>query len=204
MEIREYENTKTGLKLFARGETGCLEGKTLGVVGARKASERMLKVGQNLVEAACKMSGRTIVSGLALGCDAAGHRGALKTQTPTAAVLPCAIDQVKPTSHADLAGAILAAGGCLVSEYPVGKPFGNYMYIERDGVIAELSDALIVLGCEVKSGTMHTVDAALKLGRPVGCMMVGGLTTPGCEALVSAGKAAAIANKEDLRRFLFG
>lgn len=202
MDIREYENKKTGLKLFARGNTDCLEGATLGVVGARAADERLLRYGQSMVEDACKISGRTIVSGLALGCDAAGHRGALRALTPTVAVLPCAIGKIKPAANANLAGAILAAGGCLVSEYPIGKPFGNYMYIERDAVIARLSDALIVLGCEVKSGTMHTVDEALELGRPVGCMMVEGLITPGCRKLVEEGKAVAITSREDLEKFL--
>ena len=202
MDIREYENKKTGLKLFARGNTDCLEGATLGVVGARAADERLLRYGQSMVEDACKISGRTIVSGLALGCDSAGHRGALKTQTPTAAVRPCSIDKVRPVANASLAGAILAAGGCMVSEYPVGEQFSNYMYIQRDAVIARLSDALIVLGCDVESGTMHTVDAALELGRPIGCMMIEGLITAGCSKLVEEGKAFAIAGREDLGKFL--
>ena len=201
-EIKTYTNDKLSKALYALGDTSCLDRPTLGIVGMRAADEKLLKAGQNLVETACKISGRTIVSGLALGCDAVGHRGALKAMTPTAAVLPCSIDKIKPAANADLAGAILAAGGCLLSEYPVGKPFGNYMYIERDVVIARLSDALIVLGCEVKSGTMHTVDDALELGRPVGCMMVEGLITPGCSKLVEEGKAAAIADRENLERFL--
>jgi DNA processing protein len=113
--------------------------------------------------------GITIVNGLALGCDTYALKGALSIGGKCIAVMPCSLDQIVPKSNYRLASTILENGGLLISEYPTGTKLEKYMYVERDRLQSTVSDAIIVIEATPGSGTMHTVRAAQRQGKPIAC-----------------------------------
>lgn len=109
-----------------------------------------------------------IVSGLALGCDAAAHRGALKAQHgKTLAILAHGLDQVYPPEHKSLANIILKHEGLLVSEYPLGTNISSRSFIARDRLQAALSSATIVVQSKAQSGTLHAAKTTYQLNHPL-------------------------------------
>lgn len=109
-----------------------------------------------------------IVSGLALGCDASAHRGALKApQGKTMAILAHGLDQVYPPEHNSLANIILKHAGLLVSEYPCGTPVSPNNFIARDRLQAALSSATIVVQSKAHGGTLHAAKTTYQLRHPL-------------------------------------
>ncbi len=98
--------------------------------------------------------------GLALGCDKIAHETAVNLGKKTIGVLPSGVNVITPAANKGLAERIIETGGCLISEYEPDAGVTKATYVERDAVIAALSDATVVIECGVRSGTMHTVDAA--------------------------------------------
>lgn len=162
---------KRPLYLYVKGSISALNKPGISVVGTRHPSLWSEKVEKDLVKKVLEISNKkqTIVSGLALGCDRIAHETTLSYKRVTVAVLPSGVNQIVPQSHNELADSIINNKGCLISEYDVNEePSKNY-YIERDAIVAALSDVVIVVECGVKSGTMHTVDAAKKYNRVIVC-----------------------------------
>lgn len=143
-----------------------LEGPSLAVVGSRKVSPYGRAVTDKLVRAAAKQ-GITIISGLALGVDALAHQSALSEHATTIAVTPCGLDKIYPTSHHQLAEAILRADGVLISEYPAGTEPYKLNFIARNRIVAGLADAVLITEAAIKSGTIHTANFALEQGKTV-------------------------------------
>ena len=110
-----------------------------------------------------------VVSGLALGCDKIAHEATVDEGKATIAVLSSGVNIVTPASHKNLAKSILATGGCLISEYETNVKANRSYFVERDAIVAALSDVTFVVECDVKSGTMHTVDAASEYKRRLSC-----------------------------------
>lgn len=157
--------------LYTKGDETSLNGKNIAVVGTRKPSDHTAAVERNLVGKIIDLSGSTIVSGLALGCDYIAHETALNKKGKTVAVLPSGVENVTPSQHSKLAEQIVVSGGCLVSEYKIHAPAVRGTFVERDSLIAALSETTVVAECGVNSGTMHTVGAAVKLKRKIACYM---------------------------------
>lgn len=152
--------------LYVLGNKNLLQSKHMySVAGSRKItvqSANWLKETLGKLAPEC-----VIVSGLALGTDTIAHKTALENGNPTIAVLPCGFSEITPKSNTNLAKAIVKNGGLLVSEYPFDFKAKPATYVARNKIIAELGKALIVPQCEIKSGTMHTVRFAQKLGKPI-------------------------------------
>lgn len=152
--------------LFLRGNTDCLERKTVAMVGSRNASVKGLNVTSRIAKELSE-HGICIVSGLADGIDSAAHRGCLKGGTPTVAVMGCGLDRVYPASNRTLYEDILDGDGLLISEYAPGeKPLGWHFPV-RNRIISGLSDAVLMMECRVRSGSMTTVRHALDQGKDV-------------------------------------
>src|SRR5262249_33144524 len=115
----------------------------LAVVGARAASAAGCRLARTLAASAAR-SGVTIVSGGALGIDAAAHRGALDAGAATFAVLGCGVDVVYPDRHAALFADVAAAGG-LISEFPPGTPARAKQFPSRNRIIAGLAESVLVV-----------------------------------------------------------
>lgn len=154
--------------VFARGELGFeqLEGsRMLAIVGSRRASDAGLRLARELARFAAS-AGVVVVSGLALGIDAAAHAGALEGGGPTVAVLGCGVDVIYPRTNAGLFERVYA-NGLLLGEYACGVAPAPWRFPARNRLIAALAEAVLVVEAEARSGALITADHALDLGRDV-------------------------------------
>ena len=144
-------------------------------------------------------SGVVIFSGLALGIDAAAHRGALNEGGITVAVMGTGVDVIYPASHAELARAILAGGGALVSQFPDGTEPRRHNFPARNFTMASLSDVVVVVEASESSGALITAEAALDLHKEV-MAVPGSVFSPlsiGTHQLIRDG-AAIVQNARDV------
>ncbi|CAN5605447.1 DNA-processing protein DprA [soil metagenome] len=141
------------------------EGPTIAIVGSRKASPTGLATARRLGRA---LAGRgvCVVSGLALGIDAASHQGALDGSGPTVGVLGCGIDVVYPRSNRRLFDGV-RENGAIISEYYLGESPLAWRFPARNRIIAGLGDVLLVVEAAEKSGALITARHALDSGRDV-------------------------------------
>lgn len=136
------------------------------MVGSRRPSPYGEAVAEQLALELAQ-AGVTVISGLALGIDAAAHRGALNGGGVTIAVMGTGVDLIYPSSHALLAEAILDGGGALVSQFPDGTVPRRQNFPARNHTIAALSDVVVVVEAAEGSGALITADAALGLHKEV-------------------------------------
>ena len=191
--------------IYARGNADLIRSDTLSVVGTRRPSLYSETVEKRIVKKAIEHTNRTIVSGLALGCDKIAHETALYFKANTIAVLPSGINVITPAKHKSLAEAILNSNGCIVSEYEPNSKAKTATYVERDAIIAALGDGTFVMECAVKSGTMHTVDAAISMRRKIACFMKKDASDGeyiGNRYIVNEYEAEAIYDTNELEKFL--
>ncbi len=151
------------LGVFVRGRVP--DGRAVALVGARRATAYGREVAEYLGRELSR-AGVTVVSGMARGVDAAAHRGALAGGGPTVAVWGAGPDRPYPPEHAALAEEI-AARGCLLTEYPPGCPPLPQHFPERNRIIAGLSEAVVVVEADERSGALITARLALEEGREV-------------------------------------
>lgn len=151
------------LGVFVRGTLP--DGHAVALVGARRASAYGREVAEYLGRELAA-SGVAVVSGMARGVDAAAHRGALAAGGPTAGIWGAGPDRVYPPENASLAEEI-AAHGCLVTEYPPGCAPLAHHFPERNRIIAGLSEAVVVVEADERSGALITARLALEEGREV-------------------------------------
>jgi len=152
--------------LRARGRWPPPEGPRVAIVGSRRPSPYGEAVAEQLgVELA--RAGVIVVSGLALGIDAAAHRGALNGGGITVAVMGTGVDIVYPAAHSRLAEEILAGGGALVSQFPDGTVPRRHNFPARNWTMAALSDVVVVVEAGDGSGALITAEAALHLHKDV-------------------------------------
>ncbi len=135
------------------------------IVGTRSATSYGRVCARKFAEDLAR-HGVTIVSGGAVGIDAAAHEGALAVGGSTLAVLGCGIDHVYPSAHGGLFNRI-KQNGCLVSQFAAGTKPADYKFIQRNFLIAALSIAVIVIEAPQKSGAIRTAGFAAEMGREV-------------------------------------
>ena len=153
-------------ELRARGRWPPPEGPRVAIVGSRRPSPYGEAVAEQLgLELA--RAGVIVVSGLALGIDAAAHRGALNAGGTTVAVMGTGVDVIYPAAHSVLAEAILAGGGALVSQFADGTAPRRNNFPARNHTIAALSDVVVVVEAAEGSGALITAEAALDLHKEV-------------------------------------
>ena len=151
--------------LYARGRAELLSEAALAIVGSRNATQQ----GEANAEAfarALSNAGLTIVSGLALGIDAAAHRGGLAGASSTIAVLGTGIDIVYPSRNAALAAEI-AERGLLISEFPLGSAPAAQTFPRRNRLISGLARGCLVVEAALASGSLITARAAAEQSREV-------------------------------------
>jgi DNA processing protein len=152
--------------LYVRGNMPQDETQCVAIVGARTASDAGLHMARRLaMELALRRV--SVVSGLARGVDAAAHRGALEGNGRTIAVLGCGIDIIYPPEHRQLAESIIAQGGALLSELPLGSAPVPENFPVRNRLIAGLSLGVVVVEAAEKSGSLITARLALEQNREV-------------------------------------
>lgn len=203
-KLKDLQDKKP-IILYAKGDITVLSQPNIAIVGTRKPSEWSMKVEGRLVQKILDLSERVIISGLALGCDKIAHETTVLAGKKTVAVLPSGVNVITPASHKKLANSIIETGGCLLSEYEPNAKVTRSTYVERDAVIAALSDATMVIECDVKSGTMHTVDAAEQMTRKLACYYIDDVKKGeygGNELMIKEKGAAKVTDTEELALFL--
>ncbi|MGI6611428.1 MAG: DNA-processing protein DprA [Limnochordia bacterium] len=188
--------------LYTKGSLLPNDRLAIAVVGSRRASPQATQLAFILARDLAAL-GITIVSGLAMGIDAAAHRGALAAGGRTAAVLAGGVESVYPRAHAGLAEEV-AACGALISQFPCGTGARRTHFPVRNRTLAGLALATVVVEAPARSGALITADYALDHGRDV-FVCPGDPTrehTQGSNGLLREG-ARAIRNATDLVEDLY-
>lgn len=173
--------------IYAKGRIGLLANPALAVVGSRNATPGGVATAEVFARALSD-GGLTIVSGLAIGIDAAAHRGGLAGRASSIAVLGTGIDIVYPARNRGLAHA-LAADGLLLSEYPLGTPALAANFPRRNRLISGLARGCLVVEAAPASGSLITARLANEQGREV-FAIPGSIHSPqskGCHQLIKQG-----------------
>ena len=152
--------------LFVWGDGNLDDAFSLGVVGTRKATEYGLSQ-TRAIACGLAQAGMCIVSGLALGIDAAAHRGALDASGRTVAVLGGALDKFYPAQNRSLMHAVIGSGGSVITEYPLGMAPSKYSFLHRNRIIAGMALGVLVTEGAKRSGALRTAENALDYGREV-------------------------------------
>lgn len=183
--------------LYAKGNLQVLKRPGLAIVGSRHATPQGESTAENFAESLCR-AGFAVVSGLALGIDGAAHRGALKADGATIAVVGTGLDIVYPARHKSLAHQV-AQYGLLLSEYPLGTPSLTHNFPRRNRIISGLSEGCLVVEANIDSGSLITARLAIEQGREV-FAIPGSIHSPvakGCHALIKQG-AKLVESTEDI------
>ncbi|MFB9972854.1 DNA-processing protein DprA [Allobacillus sp. SKP2-8] len=195
--------------IYAKGNLHCLnDQKLVAIVGTRKPSKYGSTCshlfGKNFAE-----EGIVVVSGLAKGIDTSAHEGCIEVNGKTIAVLAQGLDTpIYPKENRPLADKIIAAGGCLISEYGLGVRGRPNYFVERNRIQSGISDGVAVIETDVKGGTMHTVGFCLKQEKPLGCLnhpnkfLVNNDKASGNQLLLEKKQAMPLFTPKDFEKFI--
>ena len=152
--------------LYVRGEVSTISQPGIAVVGTRHPTPYGTGMAERL---ACDLAARglTIISGMARGVDTAGHRGAIVAKGKTVAVFGTGIDVIYPKENTRLSEQILALGGALISEFPIGTFPAPQNFPIRNRIISGMSVGVLVVEAAEYSGTRITARCALEQNRDV-------------------------------------
>ena len=173
--------------LYCKGRRELLGQPALGIVGSRNATPQGVRDAEAFAQALSD-AGLTIVSGLALGIDAAAHRGGLAGAGSSVAVIGTGLDRIYPAKNKALAHR-LAEGGLIVSEFALGTPPLPGHFPRRNRLISGLSRGVLVVEAAPDSGSLITARVAAEQGREV-FAIPGSIHSPlarGCHQLIKQG-----------------
>jgi DNA processing protein len=171
---------------------------SVGIVGSRAATIHGLDFANELGERLAG-AGWIVVSGGALGIDAAAHEGALRAGGRTIAVLGTGIDVVYPQRHQELFARIARQGALMSALRADATPMPSY-FPARNPIIAALADVVVVVEAGARSGALGTAAAAVRLTRPLYARP----GTAGCDRLIAGGQARAAVRSDELAARLLG
>jgi len=175
------------LLLYLIGQAALLQRPSLALVGSRSPTPQGREDARAFARA-LSQQGYTLISGLALGIDAAAHEGALEGPGSTVAVVGTGLDRLYPRQNLDLARRI-AAEGALISEFCLGTPPKAQQFPMRNRIIAGLSLGTLVVEAALQSGSLITARLSIEAGRDV-YAIPGSIHNPqsrGCHALIKQG-----------------
>ena len=173
--------------IFVRGNPALLRNPGLAMVGSRNATPQGMQTAESFARYLAGQ-GLAIISGLALGIDAAAHRGALAAGGQTIAVIGTGTDRLYPARNKELALEI-ARTGAIVSEFPLGTPASAGNFPRRNRIISGLSRGVLVVEAAPESGSLITARMAAEQGREV-FAIPGSIHSPvsrGCHKLIKQG-----------------
>jgi DNA processing protein len=173
--------------LYVQGRFELLSAPSLAIVGSRNATTQGLRDAEAFAEAVSN-AGLAIVSGLALGIDAAAHRGGLRGRGSSVAVMGTGADRIYPARNRELAHQ-LASSGALVSEFPLGTSPRPGNFPSRNRLISGLARGVLVVEAAMESGSLITARRAVQQGRDV-FAIPGSIHTAlskGCHRLIKDG-----------------
>ena len=183
--------------LYVRGNVSLLGQRGLAIVGSRNATPQGRQTAESFARTLAG-KGYCIISGLALGIDAAAHRGALAAKGPTLAVIGTGADRLYPAGNLELAQAIVEQGA-VISEFPLGTPPLAANFPRRNRIISGLARGVLVVEAAPQSGSLITARLAAEQGREV-FAIPGSIHSPvarGCHQLIKQG-AKLVETAEDV------
>ena len=175
------------LVLYVKGDIDCLSMPQIAIVGSRSCSHVGRRTAMSFARELSR-GGFAITSGLALGIDAAAHKGAMDSGK-TIAVMGSGIDIVYPRQNQDLSEAIVESGGAIVSEFPLGTSPHPANFPQRNRIISGLSCGTLVIEAALKSGSLITARCAAEQNREI-FAVPGSVNSPlskGCHQLIRDG-----------------
>jgi len=143
--------------LFARCAQNLNDAKFVGIVGTRNATEYGKEICHNLAYALASIPNLVIISGLAYGIDICAHKAALDYKIPTVGVVAHGLDVIYPSAHRAVAVRMLEQGG-IVTEYLSKTKPDRQNFVQRNRIIAGMSDALIVVESAQKGGALSPLN----------------------------------------------
>ena len=146
--------------------------------------------------------GINIISGLAVGIDSYAHIGCLGEKGKTIAILGNGLDTIYPVQNRKLAKAILENDGCIISEYPIGAKIEKRNFPQRNRLISGLSDGILIVEANKKSGALITAEFGLEQGKEI-FVIPGDITreqSEGCNILIKEG-ANVVTSCEDISSY---
>lgn len=182
--------------LYYKGNGDLNNTRSLGVVGTRLASEYGNDSCRLLIDSLGDMGfNPLIVSGLAIGIDITAHRAAMANKMETVAVLPCGIDLIYPASHRDDAVKMISHGG-IITEFPRSVPALRRNFLQRNRIIAGMTQGLLVAETRVSGGSMSTVEYASSYAREIFAVpgRICDANSYGCNYLISKNIASICVN----------
>ncbi|HEX3695396.1 MAG TPA: DNA-processing protein DprA [Polyangia bacterium] len=185
-------------QLWVTGRLPTAAERSVAIVGSRGATAVGYTQAQEIA-AAVGGAGWSVVSGGALGIDAAAHLGALQAGAPTFAVLGCGVDVVYPDRHTELFSRVAQAGG-LLSEYPMGTPPRSGQFPARNRLVAALAEAVVVVDARTRSGALITAQRARELRR----LLLAVPGSRGTDWLIGSGAAQPVAGASEVLDRLAG
>jgi DNA processing protein len=183
--------------LYFKGNRDLLTKPALAIVGSRNATPQGLSNAEAFAESASN-AGFCVISGMALGIDAAAHTGGLRGSAASMAVVGTGLDIVYPAKNHQLAHK-LAKNGALISELPLGTPAIGRNFPRRNRIISGMSQGCLVVEAALRSGSLITAKQALEQGREV-MAIPGSIHSPlskGCHLLIKEG-AKLVENIQDI------
>ncbi len=145
--------------LWYSGSLEALKKPCVAIVGTRAATAYGRRVARTFARDLAA-AGCCVVSGLALGIDASAHEGALDAEMPTAGVLGSGLAQFFPARNVQLAQRMIASGGAVISPFPPDWVAQPHQFLQRNGIVAALADAVVVIEAPARSGALNTASWA--------------------------------------------
>lgn len=198
--LREIYNPP--VLIFYQGNIDLLKNPKLAFVGSRLAGQSGIKAVQKIITELNQSF--TIVSGLAKGIDTASHLSAIKTKTPTIAVIGTGLDIFYPLENRKIQE-YLAKNQLVLSEYSLGEKPLKYHFPERNRIIAGLSRGVVVVEEKLRSGSLITCERALEEGRDIFAITgnIADGTSDGCNHLIQQGAKLVYQAQDILEEYLY-
>lgn len=152
--------------LFVKGNVDALSMRAISVVGTRRPTRYGSRVAEEFSREFAR-AGLCVISGLARGVDGIAHKACVDNGSPTIAVFAGGLDVIYPAEHRGLVDGILANGGALVSEYPLGTKPLQYHFPERNRIVSGLGEAVFLPQAAKKSGSLITMRLAIEQGKEI-------------------------------------
>jgi DNA processing protein len=191
--------------LYSIGDLDLNSGHFLAVVGTRNITPYGRENCNKIIREISAIQPNTvIVSGLAYGIDSAAHRAALNENLPTIAVVAHGLNTIYPAQHKSLAEKIVQRGGSIITEYPINTKIDASFFVQRNRIIAGISDCSLIVESAEKGGALLTAYAANTYNRDVFAIpgRVDDVFSQGCNNLIKTNQAQMIVAAEDISNFM--
>lgn len=202
--FRLKECSDSPLMLFSKGNCDLNNGKFVGIVGTRNATEAGKENCRKLIfDLAAAQPNAVIVSGMAYGIDICAHKAALDAGLATIGVVGHGLDRLYPAAHRPTAVKMMP-NGALLTEYLSQTNPDRQNFVQRNRIIAGMSDAIVVVESAAKGGALITAEVGNDYNRDVFAFpgRVNDEWSAGCNALIKNNKASLIESADDILRFM--